>query len=554
MRKILLGGFLATALIGTILATFLYFGGMLSGNSLLNALQSGLRPQADTITGGDRIGDRLAGAFENPDEVLTATTEDLIADFLPGLDQPNEPKSDDGNPRPDDQNERIGASGGADKEIGDENASPDAEISETSIVDDMALPADGEVSDGKDSSTPIVPISDIAVLPDAPSDASNSNELMFEDVGTDRSQPTQPTGDASSNFNTTNIDGSGFPDNKTPENQLPSEPEQASVDWKTELLRAHEQEMLKMQLEHERRITADRFERSYQADKSPFGESNYQVAELLEAARGTLSAHEPRLETAGSLQQPQALEHINRSEPGATLSAGSLIPAVLTSEIRSELPGTVRALVTRDVFDRNYTRVLIPQGSILLGTYDNNTNQSQQRLFVAMERVELPDGTVVDLGEAPAVDQAGGAGLSGKRNSNFLTAIFQGTLLNLASNAARGGVAQNPSDLESAARIATGQAIGSVAERHMESVISQGVRFTIPAGTRFNVQVTKDYQFSSQMVSDPSETQFARAAPAKNVIVKQERQGQLPTRHLISVAIMKIGQRTTHVQTFAMHS
>ena len=54
------------------------------------------------------------------------------------------------------------------------------------------------------------------------------------------------------------------------------------------------------------------------------------------------------------------------------LKAGAVIPAVMISGINSDLPGQILAQVAEDVYDTATGRYLvIPQGSKLVGTYDN---------------------------------------------------------------------------------------------------------------------------------------------------------------------------------------
>ena len=180
-----------------------------------------------------------------------------------------------------------------------------------------------------------------------------------------------------------------------------------------------------------------------------------------------------------------------------TLAAGTVIAAALMGDIRSELPGLVRAIVTHDIFDSQTLRfVVIPRGAQLLGSYSNQTEVGQLRLFVYWTRVRFPDGRVFDLNRAATLDARGASGLTGRRQAGFLTAIVQGALLGLAQNAGRGGPATaQGADLAEAARIATGQAVGTVTERYLETRLKRGTRFTIPAGTVLNLILERDFDF-----------------------------------------------------------
>ncbi|WP_415207263.1 TrbI/VirB10 family protein [Rudaea sp.] len=61
------------------------------------------------------------------------------------------------------------------------------------------------------------------------------------------------------------------------------------------------------------------------------------------------------------------------------LGAGTLIPAVLLTGINSDLPGMITAQVVQTVYDTvTGERVLIPQGSTLIGEYDSRITYGQE--------------------------------------------------------------------------------------------------------------------------------------------------------------------------------
>ena len=218
---------------------------------------------------------------------------------------------------------------------------------------------------------------------------------------------------------------------------------------------------------------------------------------------------------------------INRN----ALAAGSTIPARLMNDIRSELPGLVKAMVTIDVFDSlTMQTVVIPKGTQLVGRYGSETIAGQGRLYVYWQEARFPNGRVINLDDSGSVDVTGASGLTGRRNGNFLTAVLQGSLIGLAQSAARGGQVQSntATDLASAARIATGQATASVTEQYLQRSINQGTRFHIKAGTEFNIQLARTFVIPRQNRSDAqrqapqiqhaafqSNTGSASALPAK---------------------------------------
>lgn len=92
--------------------------------------------------------------------------------------------------------------------------------------------------------------------------------------------------------------------------------------------------------------------------------------------------------------------------------AGTVIPAALVTGIKSDLPGDIIAAVTEPVYDSaTGQHVLIPQGSRLLGRYNDQVNYGQSRVQVVWQRVILPDTSSFQLDNQIGTDPAGYAGL-----------------------------------------------------------------------------------------------------------------------------------------------
>ncbi len=94
------------------------------------------------------------------------------------------------------------------------------------------------------------------------------------------------------------------------------------------------------------------------------------------------------------------------------VQAGAVIPAALITGIRSDLPGQVTAQVTENVYDSPTGRLLlIPQGTRLIGEYDNGVGFGQRRVLLVWNRLIFPDGKSIVLERQPGADSQGYAGL-----------------------------------------------------------------------------------------------------------------------------------------------
>jgi len=178
--------------------------------------------------------------------------------------------------------------------------------------------------------------------------------------------------------------------------------------------------------------------------------------------------------------------------------AGALLPSILTTGINSDLPGQVSALVSRDVFDTitgHY--LLIPQGSRLLGQYDNRIAYGQKRVLLAWDRLVFPDGRSLDLRGMPGADLAAAAGLKDSFNTHFasvfghallLSAITAGAQLSQPRQSANNS-APSASQIASAA---LGQELANVTGALLQRQIDVQPTLEIRPGYLFLVEVTAD--------------------------------------------------------------
>ncbi len=116
--------------------------------------------------------------------------------------------------------------------------------------------------------------------------------------------------------------------------------------------------------------------------------------------------------------------------PATTVPKGTVIQAVLETALDSTRPGFARAIVSRDVFGFDGSRVLIPKGSRLIGEYKADLASGQKRALIQWQRLMRPDGVVINI-DSPAADPLGRAGVKGDVDTHFLER-FSGAILQSA--------------------------------------------------------------------------------------------------------------------------
>ena len=114
------------------------------------------------------------------------------------------------------------------------------------------------------------------------------------------------------------------------------------------------------------------------------------------------------------------------------LKAGTLLPCVLISGLNSDLPGNMIAQISENVWDTATGRyLLIPRGSRLIGTYDNQVAYGQSRVLVMWSRLIFPDGSSLVLDNLKGADQSGYSGFKGAVNRHWGSIISSALLVSL---------------------------------------------------------------------------------------------------------------------------
>lgn len=187
-----------------------------------------------------------------------------------------------------------------------------------------------------------------------------------------------------------------------------------------------------------------------------------------------------------------SLQRLEASPSPALLQAGSIIPAALITGIRSDQPGLVTAQVTGNVYDSiTGRRLLIPQGSRLLGDYASDVGFGQRRVLLAWNRLILPDGRSIVLERQPAADPSGYAGLEDKVDFHWggvLKAALVSTLLGVGAELGAGG----DSDLVRAVRRGSQDSVNRAGEQIVSRELDVRPTLTIRPGHPVRVLVTRD--------------------------------------------------------------
>ena len=175
------------------------------------------------------------------------------------------------------------------------------------------------------------------------------------------------------------------------------------------------------------------------------------------------------------------------------LQAGAVISAALITGIRSDLPGQITAQVTENVYDSPTGKVLlVPQGTRVIGQYDNGIGFGQRRILLVWNRLIFPNGRSIVLERQPGTDAQGYAGLEDGVDYHWGELFKAAALSTLLSIGAQTGSSDDESEIVRALRQGAGDSISQTGQQIVSRQLNIAPTLTIRPGFPVRVIVTRD--------------------------------------------------------------
>ena len=132
-------------------------------------------------------------------------------------------------------------------------------------------------------------------------------------------------------------------------------------------------------------------------------------------------------------QNRQSGKLIKRNNP-YVITQGNILPAILVTEINTDMPGTILGQIRENIFDSVTGKyLLIPKGSKIYGKYVSQIGHDQTRVAISWVKLILPNGKYLILNDAPATDLMGNSGVKDKVNKHILPLIGKTVLVSLVN-------------------------------------------------------------------------------------------------------------------------
>lgn len=175
------------------------------------------------------------------------------------------------------------------------------------------------------------------------------------------------------------------------------------------------------------------------------------------------------------------------------LQAGAVISAALITGIRSDLPGQITAQVTENIYDSPTGKILlIPQGTRVIGQYDNGVGFGQRRILLVWNRLIFPNGRSIVLERQPGADAEGFAGLEDGVDYHWGELFKAAALSTLLSVGAEAGSSGQESDIVRALRNGASDSISQTGQQIVQRQLNIAPTLTIRPGFPVRVLVTRD--------------------------------------------------------------
>jgi type IV secretory pathway VirB10-like protein len=185
------------------------------------------------------------------------------------------------------------------------------------------------------------------------------------------------------------------------------------------------------------------------------------------------------------------------------IKEGTTIPAQLETAVNTDVPGGVRARITRDVYDsRTQQHLLIPKGSVALGSVEGGAVVGQRRIAMVWDRLLLPDGRSIELGSQETKDGIGAGGVRGRVDKHAFRRFSGALMVSLVGAGARIATAEPQAGFVVAPNAKTiigqgaAQQTAEVATSMLERNVNIRPTIKLEEGHPFHIYLQNDVAFA----------------------------------------------------------
>ena len=182
------------------------------------------------------------------------------------------------------------------------------------------------------------------------------------------------------------------------------------------------------------------------------------------------------------------------ADPSRMIVQGTILEGVLETAINTDLPGSIRAVLSRDVLSFDGSTTLLPRGTRLIGTYRSDVQIAQKRALVAWTRAVTPDGTSVALGGIGA-DALGRSGQTGHVDTHFAERFGSAALISIFGIAPQVAINKSTNEDMSDAIEGVGDDLQSATRGSVDAYLRIAPTINVRQGEPLTIFVNRDLVF-----------------------------------------------------------
>lgn len=186
-----------------------------------------------------------------------------------------------------------------------------------------------------------------------------------------------------------------------------------------------------------------------------------------------------------------------------TLFARTTIPLVLTHDVSTDVPGPIRAYVTRDIYDSSRAEtLLVPRGTLAIGHQAAHAAAGDQRVLIYWTELKYPNGLSDHLPDVLGGSQDGTAGVLGDVDNHWWSRVGSAIGLSLVGAGIQLSQPQQRTSVQGFAPDegqVVAQQLGLELGRLSQEILRRGVNrpptIYLRAGERLSLILARDLAF-----------------------------------------------------------